>query len=43
VRGGSWLSNQWYGRCAFRLRYHPEYFDLILSFRLVLSLADSGS
>jgi formylglycine-generating enzyme required for sulfatase activity len=42
VRGGSWLSPQWYARCAFRGRGHPDGFYFGLGFRVVVSLADSG-
>jgi formylglycine-generating enzyme required for sulfatase activity len=43
VRGGSWDYIQRFARCAFRFRNLPDYFGDDLGFRLVLSLADSGS
>jgi formylglycine-generating enzyme required for sulfatase activity len=43
VRGGSWGSAQWDARCACRDRFRPDGFGDLLGFRLVLSLADSGS
>ena len=35
VRGGSWLNDRWYARCAFRLRFVPDGFDYPIGFRLV--------
>jgi hypothetical protein len=43
VRGGSWGGDQGPARCAYRLRLVPDHFFSALGFRLVLSLADSGS
>ena len=35
-RGGSWLNNSGFVRCAFRFRYHPYVRNYYLGFRLVL-------
>lgn len=43
VRGGSWNNDSRLARCAFRSRFAPASFRTSLGFRLVLSLADSGS
>ncbi|WP_295387892.1 SUMF1/EgtB/PvdO family nonheme iron enzyme, partial [uncultured Thiodictyon sp.] len=43
VRGGSWLALPWQARCARRSRFGVDNFYTDLGFRLVLSLADSGS
>jgi formylglycine-generating enzyme required for sulfatase activity len=43
VRGGSWSNDRRDARCAFRLRNPPDDFNDGLGFRVVLSLADSGS
>jgi hypothetical protein len=43
VRGGSWDGNQRNARSAFRFWYHPDDFNYVLGFRVVVvSLADSG-
>ncbi|MBN1370430.1 MAG: SUMF1/EgtB/PvdO family nonheme iron enzyme [Anaerolineaceae bacterium] len=43
LRGGSWRSAVRLARCAFRFRSGPDDFYYYIGFRLVLSLADSGS
>jgi len=43
IRGGSWDLYEWYAQCAYRNWYVPDFFDLNLGFRVVLSLGDSGS
>jgi formylglycine-generating enzyme required for sulfatase activity len=43
LRGGSWFSHAVSARASFRYRFLPDYYDLILGFRVVLSLASSGS
>jgi formylglycine-generating enzyme required for sulfatase activity len=43
VRGGSWDDDQRYDRCAYRGGALPDDFVDDLGFRVVLSLADSGS
>ena len=35
VRGGSWLNNRRYARCASRFRGVPDFFDLDIGFRVV--------
>jgi formylglycine-generating enzyme required for sulfatase activity len=42
VRGGSWGDSQRLARCAFRFRYGPVDFLVILGFRVVVSLSDPG-
>jgi len=37
LRGGSFLNNQWFVRCAFRLRYYPDLRYWGYGFRLVVS------
>lgn len=43
VRGGSWFDDRWVARCACRDWYIPDGFCDNLGFRVVLSLANSGS
>jgi formylglycine-generating enzyme required for sulfatase activity len=43
VRGGSWLFNQRFARCACRLRYVPDFFGYYVGFRVVVSLVNSES
>jgi len=43
VRGGSWNYDMMYARAAYRNRDDPGFFLRALGFRVVLSLADSGS
>jgi formylglycine-generating enzyme required for sulfatase activity len=43
LRGGSWIFTSGDARCACRDRVNPDDFDHDLGFRMVLSLADSGS
>jgi len=43
LRGGSWLNNERYARCASRDRNVPDFFDDDVGFRVVLSLGDSDS
>lgn len=42
LRGGSWLDSQWLARGAYRLRLHPDLFNYVCGFRVVLSLVDAG-
>ena len=43
VRGGSWGISLRYARCAYRLRNPPDSYNLNLGFRVMVSLASSGS
>ena len=43
VRGGSWSSDRLFARCSYRYRYIPGNFADNRGFRVVVSLADSGS
>lgn len=43
VRGGSWILNQRDARCAVRNGFIPANFYFDLGFRVVVSLANSGS
>jgi formylglycine-generating enzyme required for sulfatase activity len=43
VRGGSWADYDRHARCAYRYFRYPDYFNYLIGFRVVLSLADSGS
>lgn len=42
VRGGSWSSYRRRARCASRDRFAPIYFDLLIGFRVVVSLTSTG-
>jgi formylglycine-generating enzyme required for sulfatase activity len=37
VRGSSWIDPQLYGRCAYRGRHPPDFFDYDQGFRLVVA------
>jgi formylglycine-generating enzyme required for sulfatase activity len=41
VRGGSWIDDQGYARCASRAGNFPGYYDYYLGLRVVVSLASS--
>lgn len=43
VRGGSWYSDQWAARCAFRNRLEPDVFLDDLGFRLLKSSENTKS
>ena len=43
VRGGSWIFNHRYARCAFRYGDDPADFGYFVGFRVVVSLAVSES
>jgi iron(II)-dependent oxidoreductase len=43
LRGGSWISNRTYARCAFRLRGHPHFGRDNIGFRVVVSPASPAS
>ena len=34
LRGGAWNNNQWYARCAYRLRYDPDLCFNFVGFRV---------
>jgi formylglycine-generating enzyme required for sulfatase activity len=42
LRGGSWFSDAWNARCAYRNWVDPDYFSSDFGFRVVVSLANSG-
>jgi formylglycine-generating enzyme required for sulfatase activity len=37
IRGGSWIGDRWYARCAYRSRFTPVSFDLTIGFRVFSS------
>ncbi len=43
LRGGSWVIYPWYCRCAFRLDYSRDFFDLNRGFRVVCVPVVAGS
>jgi len=41
VRGGAFLYNGWYARCAYRYSYDPHDWDYYTGFRVVVLFSGS--
>jgi formylglycine-generating enzyme required for sulfatase activity len=43
LRGGSWIDDRWYARCAYRGRFAPGFFFYNFGLRVVVSLVSAES